>query len=127
MKENYSKKQLALPALSLFTSLGTLVCCALPALFVSLGMGAVLAGLVSNYPGLVTFSKYKAYVFGIAAFLIIAAGIMLYRARNMPCPADPEKAAACKLLRKVSIWIYGFSVVVYCTGFFFAFIAKYLL
>lgn len=125
-EENYSKKQLLLPAISLFTSFGTLMCCALPALFVSLGMGAVLAGLVADYPGITFISKHKMVVFISAAVLIILSGIMLYNARNLPCPADPKKAAACAKLRKVSIWIYYFSVAVFITGFFFAFIAEYL-
>ncbi len=125
--ENYSKKQMALPVISLFTSAGTLVCCALPALFVSLGMGAVLAGFISNYPELIWLSKYKVYVFSVASVLMAVAGVMLYRARNLPCPADAKQATACKRLRKISVYIYVFSVVVFATGFFFAFIAKYVL
>jgi len=39
--------------LTLFGSLGTLLCCALPALLVSLGAGAVMASLVTNVPQLV--------------------------------------------------------------------------
>ena len=40
-----------LPAfLSLFTSTGTLICCALPALLVSIGAGAVMAGLIEAVP-----------------------------------------------------------------------------
>jgi len=31
--------------ISLFTASGTLICCALPALFVTIGAGAALAGL----------------------------------------------------------------------------------
>jgi F0F1-type ATP synthase membrane subunit c/vacuolar-type H+-ATPase subunit K len=125
--ENYTKKQLALPTLSLFTSIGTLLCCALPALFVSLGAGAVLAGLVSNYPQIAIISKYKIYIFSVAGFLIIISGLLLYKARNMPCSADAQKAKACKRLRKFSVIIYIFSAVVFIIGFFFAFIAQYLL
>ena len=125
--KTYNKKQLALPALSLFTSLGTLMCCAMPALFVSLGAGAVLAGLVTNYPGIAIISRYKPYVFSISAMLLLISGMMLYRARNLPCPADPKKADACRKMRKISLWIYGFSVLIFLTGFFFAFIAEYVL
>jgi len=125
--ESFSKKQLALPTLSLFTSFGTLICCALPALFVSLGAGAVLAGLVSNYPQLAILSKYKIYIFSAAGFLIIISGLLLYKARNMPCPADAKKAKACKRLRKFSVIIYIFSATIFIIGFFFAFFAQYLL
>lgn len=43
-------KQAFLPTLSLFTSVGTLLCCALPALLVTLGAGAVFASLVKQCP-----------------------------------------------------------------------------
>jgi hypothetical protein len=65
------KGQLLAPTISLFTSAATLVCCALPALMVSLGMGAVLAGLVSDFPQLVWLSKHKIEVFGLAAVLLL--------------------------------------------------------
>ena len=42
-------RQTILPSLSLFTSVGTLLCCALPALLVTLGMGAALAGFVQRH------------------------------------------------------------------------------
>ncbi|MDD9900299.1 MAG: hypothetical protein OXT65_04910 [Alphaproteobacteria bacterium] len=116
-------RQTILPVLSLFTSLGTLVCCALPALFVTLGMGAALAGLVSNAPWLVWLSAHKIWVFGVAGFMLAAAATLQWRARNAPCPADPAKARACMLMRKVSWWILGISIVVYAIGFFFAFVA----
>ena len=58
-----SSKSLLLPSLSLFTSLGTLFCCALPALFVVLGAGAVLAGILSSAPFLIVLSKYKVLLF----------------------------------------------------------------
>lgn len=108
---------------TLFTSAGTLVCCALPALFVTLGAGAALAGLVSTAPWLVALSKYKAWTFGISGTMILVAGLMRWQARNAPCPIDPKQAVACGRLRKVSGWIYWASVAIWITGFFFAFIA----
>ncbi len=116
-----------LPALSLFTSAGTLICCALPALLVTIGAGAVLAGVVSNVPQLVWLSQYKAWVFGFAALMLVFAGVMQWRGRHAPCPADPAKAKACARLRRVSVVIYGVSVVIYLIGFFFAFIAVRLI
>ena len=117
-----STKNLIVPSLSLFTSLGTLLCCAMPSLFVALGAGAVLAGLISNMPFLVVLSKYKTSLFIIAALLIIVSGFLIWHTRNAPCPADPLKARACKRLRAASLVIYYFSVFIYFLGFFFAFI-----
>lgn len=112
-----------LPALSLFTSLGTLLCCALPALLVTLGAGAALAGLVSSAPWLVAVSKYKLWIFTVAGVLIVAAGVMRWRARGAPCPADPAQARACSRLRRVSGVLYWLSAGIYAVGFFFAFLA----
>jgi len=119
-------KQTIIPALSLFTSLGTLVCCALPALLVTLGLGAALAGIVSDIPGLIWLSEHKPLVFGVAGILLALASFMQWRARHMPCPADPLEAKACKRMRSVSLGILAFSIVIYTIGFFFAFIAVHI-
>lgn len=124
--DHYGKKHALMPTLSLFTSVGTLVCCALPALFVTLGAGAALAGLVSVAPWLVALSMYKAWTFGISGGLILLAGFMRWRARNVPCPIDPEQAKACTRLRKISAWMYWGSITLWCVGFFFAFIAVHV-
>ncbi len=81
--ENVSKFKTDLfSILSLFTSFSTLICCALPALLVTLGMGAVLAGLVTSLPFLVTLSNYKELVFGIATLLIGLNFFLVYRKKN---------------------------------------------
>ena len=105
-----SSKNLIVPSLSLVTSLGTLLCCALPSLFVAIGAGAVLAGLISNMPFLIVLSKYKIILFIISGLLILISGFLIWYTRNAPCPADPLKAKACNRLRKLSIVIYLFSL-----------------
>lgn len=120
-------KQTLLPMLSLFTSVGTLLCCALPALLVTLGMGAVMAGIVSTAPWITALSAYKPIVFAVSGVMLALAAFMQWRARYAPCPADPAKARACGILRKVSVGILIFSVVIYLIGFFFVFLAKYFI
>ena len=44
---------------SLFASSSTLICCALPSLFVVLGAGASFASLLTIFPFLIVLSKYK--------------------------------------------------------------------
>ena len=112
---------------SLLTSVSTLVCCAIPALFVALGAGATLAGLVSACPQLVWFTEQKKWVFLIAALLIAAGGLLQWKARHAPCPADPAAARACMRLRRYGRMIYGVSVLLYLTGFFFAFVIGFLI
>jgi len=123
----FSLREMVAPTLSLFTSAGTLVCCALPALFVSLGAGAALAGLTSDFPQLIWMSEYKGLVFGLAGAMLLIAGYLQWNARYLPCPADPRQAAACMRLRRVSLGIYIFAVTVFLIGAFFAFVAPYLL
>jgi hypothetical protein len=117
-----STKNLIVPSLSLFTSFGTLLCCALPSLFVAIGAGAILAGLVSSMPFLIVLSKYKVLLFIISGLLLFISGFLIWYNRNAPCPRDPLQAKASNRLRKFSIFIYCSSVVIYSTGFFFAFL-----
>lgn len=117
-----------LPAfLSLFTSTGTLICCALPALLVSLGAGAVMAGLIDALPQIVWLGKNKELVFGVAAALIAASGAWQWHARTLPCPADKAQADACARARKVSWVVWWISLVLFLVGGFFAFFAARLI
>ncbi len=116
-----------LPTLMLFGSLGTLLCCALPALLVSLGAGAAVIGLVSTFPQLIWLSEHKVRLFIFAGAMLLASGVSRYMTRNAPCPIDPKEAQACKRLRRISSGIFYFSLMVYTVGFFFAFLAKYLI
>jgi hypothetical protein len=111
------------PTLSLFASASTLICCALPALLVTLGMGATLAGLVSAAPWLVALSAHKTLVFAVSGGLTAFAGVMLWRARNAPCPPDARQAAACQRLRRWSWAVWAAAAGVWLIGFFFAFLA----
>ncbi|MCG8379924.1 MAG: hypothetical protein MI865_10685 [Proteobacteria bacterium] len=122
MKE-VTRKSHILSFLNLFTSLSTIVCCALPAILVSLGAGAVLAGIVSSIPQLITLSKYKEIVFLVAGILLLVTGYIQWHNRNAPCPADPEMARTCMQIRKTNKLVYVSSVLLYLIGFFFAFIA----
>jgi len=112
---------------SIFTSSGTLLCCALPAALVAVGAGATLASLVGAVPQLVWLSEHKLPLFALAGAMLAMAGVFQWRARFAPCPADPALAAACMRQRRVSAWVYGISVAIFAVGFFFAFVAPYLL
>lgn len=107
----------------LFGSFGTLVCCALPSLLVSLGLGAVMAGLVSHVPGLVWVSEHKSGVFFFAGAMLGLNGVLLWINRNAPCPIDPKLRDACVKGRRTSKVIYGISLSVFLVGAFFAYFA----
>src|SRR3954454_7819558 len=86
----------ALSYLSLFTSLGTLLCCALPSLLVLCGLGATVASVISEATWLGVMSHHKHWVFTVAGALISCNFVYIYviapklQARNGACdPADP--------------------------------------
>jgi hypothetical protein len=108
--------------LSLFTSGSTLICCALPALLVSIGSGATLVSLVSHVPQLVWMSENKLMLFVVAGVMLALAGWLQWRARFLPCPIDPELARQCTKTRVQSRRVYLFSVLIYLVGFVFAFV-----
>jgi hypothetical protein len=125
--QNPSARETALAGLALATSLGTLICCALPAALVAVGAGAVMAGLVTAMPGLVTLSQHKAAIFAVAAALLALAGAARYLSRNAPCPIDPVQAMACRRLRRGSGIMLVVSIGIYDVGFFFAYVAPALM
>ena len=117
-----------LPAfLSLFTSTGTLVCCALPALLASLGAGAVMAGLIEAVPQITWLGRNKTLVFGIAGAMIALSGAWQWHARSLPCPIDPTAARACTRARRVSWIVWWISLAAFLIGGFFAFFAASLI
>ena len=118
-----------MPAMfSLLTSSSTLICCALPALLVTLGAGAALSSLISVVPQLVIFSEYKEVVFGFAFVMLAVNGAWLWMRRNAPCPLGLNAAQAlqCGQARRLSHSIYYFSVVLFVLGGWFAFIQPWL-
>lgn len=109
--------------LTLFTSTGTLICCALPALMVAIGAGSVFAGLVTNIPGLIWVSKNKIGVFIFAGLMLTLTAFLKLRAKNLACPIEPDIAEACTGARKFSNYIFAVSLFFYIVGAFFAFLA----
>ena len=117
-----SRATVAASTLALLTASGTLVCCVLPAAMVALGAGAALAGLVSNVPQLVWLSEHKALVFGMAGTMLALSGALLWRARRLPCPADPRLAQACTRLRRISAALWWLALGCTLLGVLFAFV-----
>jgi hypothetical protein len=112
-----------LHTLTIFSSVGTLVCCALPALLVSIGAGAVITSLVSAVPQLVWISEHKIPLFVFAGFMLGLSGFATYWNRRMPCPTDPALAKSCLRVRRVSLGGFILSLMIYAIGFYFAFLA----
>ncbi|WP_233349872.1 hypothetical protein [Litorimonas cladophorae] len=127
MSKPISKRVLFAPTLSLFASTSTLLCCALPALLVTIGAGAVMAGISSNIPGYIWLTEHKVQLFILSGLLLALATWSRWQTRHAPCPIDPVAAKACTRLRKVSGILLYASIAIYFIGGFFAFFAADLL
>lgn len=117
----------AVSFLNLLASSSTLVCCALPALIVSLGAGSALASAFAAYPHLSWIGTHKGALFAVSGCILLLSGIWRYRQRHAPCPVDPHLAQACARTRRWSGVLYGVSVTLYATGFSFAYILPRLI
>ena len=115
-------KERAANFFSLFASSSTLICCALPSLFVVLGAGASFASLLTIFPFLIVLSQFKVTISLIALATIALAGFAHYKTARLPCPADPELGRACLQSRKRARVLYYVSVSI----FVFATIFTYL-
>jgi hypothetical protein len=109
---------------SLFTSLSTLLCCALPSLLVLFGLGASVASSLSFFPWLVTLSRHKVLTFTVSGVLIACSFVNTYyilpRFRREECsPGNPNACEEASRLSRVLLWI---SIVIYGVGFFVAFL-----
>jgi len=109
---------------SLFSSVGTLLCCALPSLLVLAGLGASVASMLSAAPWLVTLSRHKPWTFGISGILIAASFVNMYyvapRLQRQACsPENPEACETASRFSRVLLWI---SALIYAAGFFVAFL-----
>jgi mercuric ion transport protein len=104
---------------SLFTSVGTLLCCALPSLLVLAGLGASVASTLTSLPWLVTLSKHKGWTFVVSGFLIALSSLNMYylapRLKTNACA--PNNLSACvhaSRFIKVLLWV---SLAIYIVGF----------
>ena len=94
----------------LISSSSTLVCCVLPSLLVTLGLGASLVNLIDTFPFLITISEYKFTIFIITAIILI----FNYKLMNnkKQCPIG-ELEDNCQELSSVSNKILKFSIGIY--------------
>jgi mercuric ion transport protein len=119
-----SKPSALLNYFSPFTSLSTLLCCALPSLLVLFGLGASVASLLSFMPGLVTLSRHKGWMFSVSAILIALSFVNMYyvspRIRSKQC--SPDSPTACEEANKFSKVILWVSAGIYGVGVFVAYV-----
>lgn len=108
--------------LVLLTSSATLICCALPILLVTLGLGAASASMFSTLPFLVVLAKQKSLIFIGSGILIAASAWTLFRS-NRACPADPELAELCNRAHHFNKRIWWVSTILWLIGFVAAYLS----
>jgi hypothetical protein len=115
---------------SLFSSFSTLICCALPSVFVLLGMGTTVASLLSTAPWLVSLSRHKIWIFSIAGVLIAMSFAVTYliasRLRQGEA-CDADDPTICGEVSKVSRVLLWGSAIIWSCGFFVAYLLGPLL
>jgi len=109
----------------LFSSLGTLLCCALPSLLALLGLGATVASVVASAPWLVALSRHKAWVFATSALLVAGNFYYVYRLtprllmRSGACGVDDPSCARASRASRALLWL---SAVLLAAGFAVAYV-----
>ncbi len=116
------RRETSISFFTLFTSSGTLICCALPIILVTLGMGASVAAMTSSFPFLIVLSQNKEWVFLISGLMLLLSAWLSYRP-GQTCPSDAELARLCLLSRLWNRRILWASVIIWGIGFFAAFLA----
>jgi mercuric ion transport protein len=118
-----SKRSAVLNYFSLFTSLSTLLCCALPSLLVLVGLGTSVASMLSM-PWLATLSRHKQWTFGLSGILIALSFVNTYyvapRIRAKQCGADDP--SVCEEASRLSIILLWASAGIYAAGVFVAYV-----
>ncbi|WP_019029992.1 hypothetical protein [Colwellia piezophila] len=103
--------------ITLFVASGTLLCCALPILLVTLGFGAVVASLNYNIPGLLFLAEHKLWTLTIAAVILIVLAWIIWRP-NQYCPVESDLAALCKKSKRLNKRIFWLSLMIWFIGLF---------
>jgi mercuric ion transport protein len=93
--------------------MSTLLCCALPALLITLGMGMTLASLTVSVPWLFSLSRYKGILFLTAGILLLLSYYFIFiRAKQM----ESCEPGACEVAGKFSKSMFWISLIIYAIG-----------
>jgi len=122
LTQNRMRRSSLLSYFSLFTSLGTLLCCALPSLFVLFGLGASVASMLSFLPWLVTLSRHKQWTFAVSGLLIVLGFVNMYvvapQLKANTCEPGNTACNDASKMSKVVLWV---SSAIYAVGFLVAY------
>lgn len=106
--------------LALFTSTGTLLCCALPSALAAVAGGSAVASLVSTVPWLVALSQNKEWIFLGAGVLILLTGVLIYRPKGKVA-CSIAGGDGCAVADRFTTGMFWISLTIYAIGVFFAY------
>lgn len=124
--EQKSWRHKRLSVLTLFTSAGTLLCCALPAALGALAGGAATLALTDALPWIIPLSRHKEWIFLAASILVTLNGILVFRpGGRMVCAiSDGEGCEVAGRFTKIAFYISAGMVGV---GLLFAYILPWMM
>lgn len=96
-------RTIVIESVALLGSLGTLLCCAVPAALVSVGAEAAMVSLVTNVPQLVWLSEHKAPLFIVTAIMLVVSSVATYSNRNAPVQPIRRRQSPVYRLRRWSV------------------------
>ena len=108
----------------LIASMSTLLCCALPIILVSLGLGSVMAGLLSHLPWLIWISEHAIYFFILTFILLSISGYMIFYQPDS-CTLDNHQTCQSKQTYAKVIWFITLTTLV--IGFIFKYLLIYFI
>ena len=120
-----SKENKLISYLSLFSSFGTLICCASPSTLVLLGFGASLASFLGEFPQLIWLSENKELVFGLSFFMLAVSFAGQKYAEKQVCPIDQTED--CQNTKNWSKPLFYITLVINLIGAFYAFVLPKLM
>ncbi len=102
--------------LALFSSSGTLICCALPMVVAALAGGAALSSMVSLFPFLVTLSQYKNAIFIFSGSMIALNGYLSFKPlKEIACDVESGEVG-CEVAGKYNRKMFYISLGIFSVG-----------
>jgi mercuric ion transport protein len=107
--------------LALFTSTGTLLCCALPATIAAFAGGAAVASFVSTFPWLIPLSENKGWIFLGSGLMILLSTVLVFRPQGtVACSITGGEG--CEIAGRFTKIVLGLSITIFLIGAFSAYL-----
>ncbi len=106
--------------LALFTSTGTLFCCALPAAIGVLAGGSAVIAFTSIFPWLIPLSRQKEWIFLAAAAMLTINGLLLFRPKGKVA-CSLTGGSGCEVAGRFTKAMFWLSLAIVAIGAFFAY------